>query len=88
MTEFSFVSTSNTVRLADILQKEKVFKTVDSMKYKETNQRDLNKYVRECNAVFEIKSHIYVDDKIKILFVQRLLIDTSANNWINKRKKN
>ncbi len=66
--------------MIDELQKKKFFKIMNSKKYKNTTQHDLNIFIRECRKVFEIRKHIYFDDKNKILFVRSFLESVSTNN--------
>jgi hypothetical protein len=56
--------------MIDKLQKKKFFKIMNSKKYKNSTQHDLNIFIRECWKVFEIRRHIYFDDKNKIFFVK------------------
>jgi hypothetical protein len=62
------------------LQKKKLFKIVNSKKYKSITQHDLNIFIRECNEVFEVRRNIYADDKDKILFARSFLDDVSAED--------
>jgi hypothetical protein len=66
--------------IIDELQKKKLFKIVNSKKYKNTTQHDLNIFIRECRKIFEIRKHIYFDDKNKILFVKSFLESVSTKN--------
>jgi hypothetical protein len=67
--------------MIDELQKKKLFKIMNSKKYKNTTQHDLNIFIRECRKVFEIRRHIYFDDKNKILFVKSFLENVSTKDW-------
>jgi hypothetical protein len=80
--EFSeIVSTTSTNRSEiDDLQKKKLFKIVNSKKYKSITQHDLNIFIRECNEMFEIRRNIYANDKDKILFARSLFDDVSAKD--------
>jgi hypothetical protein len=53
---------------------------MNSKKYKSTTQHDLNIFIRKCRNVFEIRRHIYSDDKNKILFVKNFLENVSTKN--------
>ncbi len=75
----TFVTLTNRT-LIDELQKKKLFKIVDSKKYKNTTQHDLNIFIRECNEMFEIRRNIYANDKDKILFARSFLEDISTEN--------
>jgi activator of 2-hydroxyglutaryl-CoA dehydratase len=75
--ENKFVFLMNRIMI-DELQKKKFFKIMNSKKYKNTTQHDLNTFIRECREIFEIRKHIYSDDKNKILFVKNFLEDVST----------
>jgi hypothetical protein len=80
--EFSeniFVSLMNRIMI-DELQKKKFFKIMNSKKYKNATQHDLNNFIQECLEIFEIRKHIYFDDKNKILFVKSFLESVSTKN--------
>jgi hypothetical protein len=66
--------------MIDELQKKKFFKIMNSKKYKSTTQHDLNIFIRECRKIFEIRRHIYFDDKNKIFFVKSFLESVSTKN--------
>jgi hypothetical protein len=66
--------------MIDEFQKKKFFKIIDSKKYKNATQHDLNTFIRECRKMFEIRRHIYSDDKNKILFVRSFLENVSTKN--------
>jgi hypothetical protein len=53
---------------------------MNSKKYKNTTQHDLNIFIRKCREIFEIRKHIYFDDKNKILFVKNFLESVSMKN--------
>jgi hypothetical protein len=72
--------------MIDELQKKKFFKIMNSKKYKNTTQHDLNIFIRECRKIFEIRRHIYFDDKNKILFVKNFLESVSTKNWKKHQK--
>ncbi len=72
--------------MIDELQKKKFFKIMNSKKYKSTTQHDLNIFIRECRKIFEIRRHIYSDDKNKILFVRSFLESVSTKNWEKHQK--
>ncbi len=72
--------------MIDELQKKKFFKIMNSKKYKNTTQHDLNIFIRECREIFEIRRHIYFDDKNKILFVKSFLENVSTKNWKKHQK--
>jgi hypothetical protein len=72
--------------MIDELQKKKFFKIMNSKKYKSTTQHDLNIFIRECREIFEIRRHIYFDDKNKILFVRSFLENVSTKNWKKHQK--
>jgi hypothetical protein len=80
--EFSEVvfATSTNRNEIDDLQKKKLFKIVNSKKYKNITQHDLNIFIRECNEMFEIRRNIYANDKDKIFFARSFLDDVSAKN--------
>jgi hypothetical protein len=66
--------------MIDELQKKKFFKIMNSKKYKSTTQHDFNIFIRECRKIFEIRKHIYFDDKNKILFVKSFFESVSTKN--------
>ncbi len=72
--------------MIDELQKKKFFKIMNSKKYKSTTQHDFNIFIRECRKIFEIRRHIYFDDKNKILFVKSFLESVSTKNWKRHQK--
>ncbi len=72
--------------MIDELQKKKFFKIMNSKKYKSTTQHNLNIFIRKCRKVFEIRKHIYFDDKNKILFVKSFLESVSTKNWKRHQK--
>ncbi len=72
--------------MIDELQKKKFFKIMNSKKYKSTTQHDLNIFIRECREIFEIRRHIYFDDKNKILFVRSFFENVSTKNWKRHQK--
>jgi hypothetical protein len=77
--ENKFVFLMNRIMI-DELQKKKFFKIINSKKYKNTTQHDLNIFIRKCRKIFEIRKHIYSDDKNKILFVKSFLESVSTKN--------
>jgi hypothetical protein len=83
--ETQFVFLMNRIMI-DELQKKKFFKIMNSKKYKNTTQHDLNIFIRECRKIFEIRKHIYFDDKNKILFVRSFLESVSTKN-LKKHQK-
>jgi hypothetical protein len=82
--ENKFVFLMNRI-IIDKLQK-KFFKIMNSKKYKNATQRDFNTFIRECRKIFEIRRHIYFDDKNKILFVKNFLENVSTKNWKKRQK--
>jgi ABC-type Mn2+/Zn2+ transport system ATPase subunit len=66
--------------MIDELQKKKFFKIMNSKKYKNATQHDLNTFIRKCREIFEIRRHIYSDDKNKILFAKSFLESVSTKN--------
>jgi hypothetical protein len=72
--------------MIDELQKKKFFKIMNSKKYKNTTQHDLNIFIRECRKIFEIRKHIYFDDKNKILFIRSFFESVSTKNWKRHQK--
>ncbi len=72
--------------MIDELQKKKFFKIMNSKKYKSTTQHDFNIFIRECRKIFEIRKHIYFDDKNKILFVKSFFESVSTKNWKKYQK--
>ncbi len=82
-TQFAFLM--NRIMI-DELQKKKLFKIMNSKKYKNTTQHDLNIFIRECRKIFEIRRHIYFDDKNKILFVKSFFENVSTKNWKRHQK--
>jgi hypothetical protein len=82
---FLVVTLSIRFRQGNELQKEKMFKIVDPKRYKRAKQHDLNTFVRECQRAFDIRSLTYALDKDKILYAQRFLDDTSAEDWARRR---
>ncbi len=83
--ETQFASLMNRIMI-DELQKKKLFKIMNSKKYKSTTQHDFNIFIRECRKIFEIRRHIYFDDKNKILFVRSFLESVSTKNWKRHQK--
>jgi hypothetical protein len=83
--ENKFVLLMNRIMI-DELQKKKFFKITNSKKYKSATQHDLNTFIRECRKIFEIRQHIYFDDKNKILFVKDFLENVSTKNWKKYQK--
>jgi hypothetical protein len=77
--EIIFATSTNRNEIDD-LQKKKIFKIVNSKKYKSITQHDLNIFIRECNEMFEIRRNIYANDKNKILFARSFLDDVSTKN--------
>jgi hypothetical protein len=77
--EIIFATSTNCSEIDD-LQKKKLFKIVNSKKYKNITQHDLNIFIRECNEVFEIRRNIYANDKDKIFFAKSFLDDVSAKD--------
>jgi hypothetical protein len=74
------LATSTNRNEIDDLQKKNFFKIVNSKKYKNITQHDLNIFIRECNDMFEIRRNIYANDKNKILFARSFFDDVSAKN--------
>jgi hypothetical protein len=72
--------------MIDELQKKKFFKIINSKKYKSATQHDLNTFIRECRKIFEIRRHIYFDDKNKILFAKSFFESVSTKNWERHQK--
>jgi hypothetical protein len=77
--ENKFVFLMNRIMI-DEHQKKKFFKIMNSKKYKNATQHDLNTFIRECREIFEIRRHIYSDDKNKILFARSFLESVSMRN--------
>ncbi len=77
-----FSSDFNTNRsvFADELQKKKLMKTVDFRRYKKSNQRKLNIFIKKYKNAFDIKLITYSLNRNKILYAQRFLKGTSAKN--------
>jgi activator of 2-hydroxyglutaryl-CoA dehydratase len=82
-TQFAFLM--NRIMI-DVLQKKKFFKIMNSKKYKNTTQHDFNIFIRECWKIFEIRRHIYFDDKNKIFFIKNFLESVSTKNWKKHQK--
>jgi hypothetical protein len=76
-TQFAFLM--NRIMI-DELQKKKFFKIMNSKKYKNTTQHDFNIFIRKCRKIFEIRKHIYFDDKNKILFIKSFFESVSTKN--------
>ncbi len=74
------LATSTNRSEIDDLQKKKLFKIVNSKKYKSITQHDLNIFIRECNEMFEIRRNIYANDKDKILFAKKFFDDVSTKD--------
>ncbi len=72
--------------MIDELQKKKFFKIMNSKKYKNATQHDFNTFIRECRRIFEIRRHIYSDDKNKILFAKSFLESVLTKNWKKHQK--
>jgi hypothetical protein len=72
--------------MIDELQKKKFFKIMNSKKYKNARQHNLIIFIRKCREIFEIRRHIYFDDKNKILFVKSFLESVSSKNWEKYQK--
>ncbi len=83
--EETFAALTNRSEIDD-LQKKKLFKIVNSEKYRDITQHDLNTFIRECNEIFEIRRNIYANDKDKILFARSFLDDVSTKNWERHQK--
>jgi hypothetical protein len=83
--ENKFVFLMNRIMI-DELQKKKFFKIMNSKKYKSATQHDLNTFIRKCRKIFEIRKHIYSDDKNKILFVKSFFESVSTKNWKKHQK--
>jgi activator of 2-hydroxyglutaryl-CoA dehydratase len=66
--------------MIDEFQKKKFFKIMNSKKYKNATQHDFNIFIRKCREIFEIRRHIYFDDKNKILFARSFLESVSTKN--------
>jgi hypothetical protein len=77
--ENKFVSLMNRI-IIDELQKKRFFKIMNSKKYKNATQHDFNIFIRKCRKIFEIRKHIYFDDKNKILFVKSFFKNVSTKN--------
>ncbi len=77
--EIIFATSTNRNEIDD-LQKKKLFKIVNSKKYKSITQHDLNIFIRECNEMFEIRRNIYANDKDKILFAKKFFDDVSTKD--------
>ena len=58
------------------LNKKKLLKVRDFTSYKNSHQRELNVFIRECNKIFKIHRLTYNDDVDKILYVRNMLIET------------
>ncbi len=82
-TQFAFLM--NRIMI-DELQKKKFFKIMNSKKYKNTTQHDFNIFIRKCRKIFEIRKHIYFDDKNKILFIKSFFESVSTKNWKKHQK--
>jgi ABC-type Mn2+/Zn2+ transport system ATPase subunit len=72
--------------MIDEFQKKKFFKIMNSKKYKNTTQHDLNIFIRECRKIFKIRKHIYFNNKNKIFFVKSFLENVSTKNWKKHQK--
>jgi hypothetical protein len=83
--EIQLVFLTNRIMI-DELQKKKLFKIMNSKKYKNTTQHDLNIFIRKCRKFFEIRRHIYFDDKNKFFFVRSFLESVSTKNWKRHQK--
>jgi hypothetical protein len=83
--ENKFVFLMNRIMI-DKFQKKKFFKIMNSKKYKNVTQHDLNIFIRKCREIFEIRRHIYFDDNNKILFVKSFLENVSTKNWEKYQK--
>ncbi len=66
--------------LIDELQNQKLFKIVNSKKYKNIIQHNLNIFIREYNEMFEIRKNIYANVKNKILCARNFLENVSNEN--------
>jgi hypothetical protein len=77
--ETQFVFLMNRIMI-DEFQKKKIFKIMNSKKYKNTTQHDLNIFIQKCRKIFEICKHIYFDNKNKIFFVRSFLESVSTKN--------
>ena len=60
------------------LNRKKLLKVRDFTSYKNSHQRELNVFIRECNEIFETRRLIYNDDVDKILYARNMLIETLA----------
>jgi hypothetical protein len=83
--ENKFVFLMNRIMI-DELQKKKFLKIMNSKQYKHATHHDFNTFIRKCREIFEIRRHIYFDDKNKILFVKSFLESVSTKNWKKHQK--
>ncbi len=67
--------------------KKKLFKTINSKKYKNVTQHDLNIFIRKCREIVKIRKHIYFDDKNQILFIKSFFKNVSTKNFKKNIKK-
>ena len=58
--------------------REKLYRMMNFKRYFDENQQNLKRFLRECATTFQIKSLIYKENLIRIVYVQDFLFDRSA----------
>lgn len=60
---------------------ESRYRVVDPQPYLSKNRQELDRYIRECANVFEIRPVTYREDEDKIKYAQLFLRDTPFTDW-------
>ena len=60
------------------LHREKLYRMMNPKKYSSENQQSLERFLRECVTTFQIKSLIYKENLIRVMYAQGFLFDRSA----------
>ena len=58
--------------------REKLYRMMNFKRYFDENQQNLKKFLRECATTFQMKSLIYKENLIRIIYVQNFLFDRST----------
>ena len=58
--------------------REKLYRMMNLKRYFDENQQNLKKFLRECATTFQMKSLIYKENLIRIVYVQDFLFDRST----------
>ena len=60
------------------LNREKLYRIMNSKRYSNENQQNLERFLRECATAFQIKLFTYKKNLIRVAYVQDFLFDRSA----------